>query len=63
MLKGAGEVGLKRFLASVEFSMGLTRRKVMEHVDVLVDLGYVELDVTKDTIIEISVEPVPDEPL
>lgn len=44
MLQGTGDVELSRFTAAIEYQMGLTPKKVMEYLDVLVRLDLVEVD-------------------
>lgn len=62
MLKGAGDVPLKRFLASCEYSMGLTRQKVRVYLMTLEDLEYIEVDEEKGIIREVTREATLDEP-
>ena len=42
MLRGVGDADLKRFLATCQYQMGLTEKRVMEYLGVLRDLGFVE---------------------
>lgn len=58
---GAGDVELTRFLASCEYSMGLTRGKVREYLQTLVDLGYIEVDDENGIIREVTHEAMLDE--
>lgn len=44
MLKGIGDVDLVHFMATCEYQMGLTRRKVREYLGTLEDLGYIKID-------------------
>ena len=62
MLMGAGDVPLTRFLASCEYSMGLTRKRVRVYLQTLVDLGYIEVDDEKGIIREVMREATLDEP-
>ncbi len=45
MIRGVGDVDLKRFTATCSYQMGLTRERVLEYLRVLVDLGFIELEV------------------
>ena len=44
MLKGVGDVNLTRFMATCEYQMGLTRRRIREYLATLEDLGFIEVD-------------------
>lgn len=53
MLKGAGDVSLKRFLASCSYQMGLTRKTSMSYLQDLVDLDLIEFDESTDVVREV----------
>ncbi|TSA39935.1 hypothetical protein D4R30_00415 [archaeon] len=50
MLKGAGDVSLKRFLATCSYTMGLTRPTAMTYLQDLVDLDLIEIDEAVDLV-------------
>lgn len=56
MLKGMGDLPLKRFLATCSYNMGLTRKTSMTYLQDLVDLDFVEIDETRDLIREVVTE-------
>ena len=54
MVRGAGDVSLKRFLALCSYNMGLTRKTSMTYLQDLVDLGFVEMDEALDLLREVK---------
>ena len=56
MLQGVGDVDLIRFLASCEYQMGLTRRRIREYLRTLEDLGFIEVDEDNGIIREVVKE-------
>lgn len=56
MLMGAGDVALTRFMATCEYNMGLTRRRVREYLATLEDLGFVQVDEDGDVVREVVKE-------
>ena len=44
MIQGAGDVDLSRLIATIEYQMGVTPNKIREYLQVLVTLGFVEVD-------------------
>lgn len=56
MLMGAGDVDLTMFLATCEYQMGLTRRKIREYLGTLEDLGFVEVDEDTNIVREVVKE-------
>jgi hypothetical protein len=53
MLQGAGDLDLSRFIATIEYQMGLTPIKAREYLGVLERLGLVEVDETIGLIREV----------
>lgn len=56
MLMDAGDVNLTRFMATCEYNMGLTRRRVREYLTTLEDLGFVQVDEENDVVREVVKE-------
>jgi hypothetical protein len=56
MLQGAGDVDLSRFVATVEYNMGLTPKKVMEYLQILVRLGFIEVNEATNVVREVKPE-------
>lgn len=56
MLKGMGDLPLKRFLATCSYNMGLTRKTSMTYLQDLVDLDFIEIDEAANLIREVVVE-------
>ena len=54
MLQGAGDVELSRFIATIEYQMGLTPIKVREYLGVLERLNLVEVDEAANTVREVK---------
>ena len=53
MLRGGGDVPLKRFLATCSYTMGLTRRTSMSYLQDLVALDLVEVNEDTDVVREV----------
>jgi len=62
MLEGAGEVSLKRFLANISYTIGLTNMTAMKYLNELEALGFIEVDeigdLVKETVTEEAEEVV-----
>ena len=56
-LKGLGEVKLTKFLALLEYTMGLTRNTARNYLQTLEDLEFIEIDDIADKITELSQVP------
>lgn len=50
MLRGAGLLPLRRFLATYEYVVGVRRRTAREHLAVLEDVGRVFVDEAANTV-------------
>lgn len=56
MLQGVGDVDLTMFLATCQYQMGLTEKRVMEYIGVLRDLKFVEFDELEGWVREVVKE-------
>lgn len=56
MLKGAGDVDFKMFLATCQYQMGLTEKRVIEYLGVIQDLNYIEINEEEGWIKEVVKE-------
>lgn len=56
MLQGAGDLDLSRFIAAIEYDMGLTPIKAREYLEVLRKLGLIEIDEAIGLIREVMKE-------
>ena len=53
MLRDAGDVDLKRFLATCSYQMGLTKKTTRSYLQDLVDLDLIEIDEAADVVREV----------
>jgi len=56
MITGAGKVPLSRFLATIDYQMGLSRDTVKKYLATLVDMGLVEVNESNDWVKEVKPE-------
>lgn len=54
MIKGAGDVPLKRFLAACSYGIGLNENTTMRYLQNLVELGLVEVDEAENVVREVK---------
>lgn len=63
ILRGAGDVSLKRFLAICAYNIGLTERTALKYIDILSTLDLIEVDESMNLIRDISSGPeTPEDP-
>ena len=56
MLRGAGDVGLERFLANISYQIGLTNKTAMKYMKELEALGFIEVDEENGVVREVVKE-------
>ena len=57
MFKGTGKAQLSKVLAICSYNLGLSRKTSRQYLQVLEDLGFIEIDDEADLISEITLEP------
>lgn len=49
--KGINKIFLKKFIALVQFNIGLTKPRIIEYLGILEDLGHIEISSNMDQIL------------